>query len=190
MIGGKKIEDINIPGDHSKVVGGDDNSVTNIYSDNEKREQGILEEIFNYVINKVKDNSKRNKKSDKLIHTKEKIELNFEGEAERQEVKEYFTHSYHKIILIESYFELLSAEDQNDIHSYSYLRYQELKGKLDSPINILRELFKIFLPDGKEKNPMYINLANALVLFFFDDCTIFEKTAHEKDDHKTIFDEL
>ncbi len=159
-------------------------------SPNEQKEQGVLEDIFNFVLKKIGTSDSQKGKTDKLLHTKQKIELNFKGDDERQEVKEYFTQSYHKITLIERYFELLTSEEQSDVHNYSFLKYRELRDEVKKPIIILRELFKIFLPDGKEKNPQYINLANALVLFFFDDCTIFEKTEKEKQEQKTLFDEL
>lgn len=156
----------------------------------EKKEQGILEVIFQYVLEKIQHSDGVKEKPDSLLHTKQKIELNFSENDEQDEVKIYFTNSYHKITLIEKYFQLLSTEEQRDIHNYAYYKYCELKDKLNSPIQILRELFKIFLPDDKDKNPQYVNLANAIVLFFFDDCTIFEKTFVEKNNQKTLFDEL
>lgn len=176
----------NTIGNNNITAGGD----VIFNSPNEQREQGVLEDIFKYVLDRIGTSDQKKEKADKLLHTKQKIELNFKSDDEQHEVKEYFTKSYHKITLIEKYFELLTSEEQSDVHNYSYLKYRELKGNGKAPINILRELFKIFLPDGKEKNPQYINLANALVLFFFDDCTIFEKTEQEKNKQKTLFDEL
>lgn len=159
-------------------------------SPNELKEEGVLEDIFQYVLTKINDIDFKKEKNDKLLHTIEKIKLNFKKEEDQEEVKIYFTNSYHKITLIERYFESLTNEEQTDIHNYSYLKYCELKSETQSPILILRQLFKIFLPNGKEKNPQYTNLANALVLFFFDDCTIFEKTNSEKKTQTSLFDEL
>lgn len=167
------------------------NRDVNIYElPDEKREQGILEEIFQFVLDKIDNIESNRTKPDKLLHTKEKIELNFRDNNEQEEVKIYFTNCYHKISLIEKYFETLDIEEQSDIHNYAYLNYQELKEKFKKPILVLRELFKIFIPDLKEKDPQYVNIANALVLFFFDDCTIFEKTKGEKNIQTTLFDNL
>lgn len=156
----------------------------------EKREQGVIEEIFQMVLDKIETQQTNKAQPERLVHTLEKIQLNFFDIEEQQEVKCYFTASYNKISLIERYFETLENEDQNDIHNYAFLNYCELKTKFNSQILILRELFKVFIPDSKDKNPQYVNIANAIVLFFFDDCTIFEKTQSERIKQISLFDDL
>lgn len=176
-------------------VTGDKNILSNRdtiinYNQNEEREQGVIEDVFNYVITKIKDFPFKKGEPDKLLHTKQKIELNFKLLSEQNEVKEYFTNGYNKLTLIESYFETLGTEEQNDIHNFAFYNYSQLKDKGLKSIKIFRELFKVFIPDYKEKEPMYINIANAIVLFFFDDCTIFEKTEKENNNQTSLFDDI
>ena len=178
---------INIEGNRNIVTG--DNANIFIAPD-EKKEQGIIEELFKFVLKQMHESHTNQNRPNKLIHTLEKIKINFENLSEQNEVKQYFTHSYNKINLIERYFENLDSEEQNDIHNFAHLRYQELKHKYNTPIETLRNLFKEFVPKNKESNPQYVNLSNAIVLFFFDDCTIFEKTKIEKSNQTSLFDFL
>ena len=176
---------INVNGDRNIITG--DNPIIFVAPD-ERREQGVIEDIFQFVLDKIANQTLNKSRPEKLLHTREKIELNFKNVVERDEVKQYFTHSYNKISIIEKYFETLQNEDQNDIHNFAYSNYCELKTQLNTPILILRELFKVFIPDTKDRNPQYVNIANSIVLFFFDDCTIFEKTEKELSRQTTLFD--
>lgn len=173
---------------NKNIVTGDNSNI--FITPDEKKEQGIIEELFKFVLRQMKENVTNQNRPNKLIHTLEKIKINFEKTSEQNEVKQYFTHSYTKITQIERYFENLDSEDQNDIHNFAHLRYQELKQKYNNPIETLRNLFKEFVPKNKESNPQYVNLSNAIVLFFFDDCTIFEKTKIEKSNQTSLFDSL
>jgi hypothetical protein len=176
-----------IEGNHNIVSEGD---ATIFIAPDEKKEQGIIEELFEFVLEQVDENKKSKNRPNKLVHTLDKIKLNFTNVSEQNEVKQYFTNSYNKITQIEKYFETLDNEEQNDIHNFAHLKYQELKHKYDNPIETLRNLFKEFVPKNKESSPLYVNISNAIVLFFFDDCTIFEKTKKEESKQTSIFDSI
>lgn len=162
---------------------------TNNYSATEQEEvvdRGIVDEIFNSIISSIQDGQSNKEKglTEVLLKSGKKIIKNFKTDADREEVKDYYKYAYLKISLIEENYQKIGIERgndvQSDIHGYIHGLYIELKGKHDSSILILRELFKKLVPKGKEDNPLYVNIAKAFVLFFFDDCTIFEKTAEEK----------
>ena len=150
-----------------------------------KNDYGVIEIMFEFVLKKIEDNDDTDTKSsttrDKLIHIKDKIELNFKTQVERSEVKEYFTKLYTKINFVEKAFQSLDTEEQNDVHFYILNNYNSLKRNDDetSPIEILTELAHGFIPENQLQNPTYKSIAHAIILFFFDDCTIFEKTSKE-----------
>lgn len=156
-------------------------------------EYGIIDDIFENVLNKIKDSSPIDTKSsnvqDKLIHINKKIEINFKRDEEREEIKQYFTQLFTKITIVESIFQTLDTEQQNDIHYYILNCYNGYKrdSSISNPVEILEKLSLNFLPNNQFKNPTYNSIARAIVLFFFDDCTIFEKTDTEPKQH-TLFD--
>lgn len=144
----------------------------------EAGEVSILDEIFRGVLAKVSEGATLPVGSS--IGLNEKIELNFQDEKEREEVAEYVRAALLKMTLVEGTFKALGSESQKDIGAHVLQKYNEFKRLGQKNIDILTELFKEFTPAGQEKNPPYTNLARAFVLFFFDDCTIFEKTLTEK----------
>jgi hypothetical protein len=167
----------------------------NIYDKlhDEAEEQNILIEIFQRAIEISKtiteEDKDRLKKHthDKWINTNKKIEINFSNK-DYDEVKTYFGLSLIKKGIINEVFETYDTEEQKDIHSTIFFKYNSLKEEMDT-ISILRNLFDFFTPERHKKNPRYTILAQAFVLTFFEDCTIFEKTKQEKQDIQTsLFD--
>jgi len=160
-------------------------SFNNFTVTGEKDELGIIQNIFDKVLNDVNKaeyiETESSKTRDKLIHIKEKIEINFKNNDEREEVKTYFTQLYSKISFVEKAFQVLDSEQQNEFHYYVMNNYKKLKRSDDnySQIQILDNLTKVFIPKNQTKNPAYQSVAQSIVLFFFDDCTIFEKTQIE-----------
>lgn len=189
----KSVKDQSVSGAGNVTSGNDTHIHYNVYlqtADTEISGQTVIDDILTFVIDNIKKPGNTVKgKPEKLIKTRQKIERNFKKADERAEVKEYFTHSYTKINLIEEKYRLLDNNVQLEIHGYIFSVYKELKTN-KSGIEILRELFKHFLPTGKEKDPQYVSFAKAFVLFFFDDCTIFEKTKQEKAAQTSLFDGL
>jgi hypothetical protein len=154
---------------------------------NEKEELTIIEELFTFVISKIKEDSGITSSKEHL-NLSDKIKLNFRSDAEQKEVTEYVKLALLKIELIEKQFQLFSPEQQNDIQSHILGQYNNFKRDLSSNIEILNKLFDEFTPNNKKQNSTYINLAKALVLFFFDDCTIFEKTKTEIGKQQNLFE--
>lgn len=178
----------------NKKIKGDGNFMAdgNIYLNYTPEEDyGVIKTIFKYVLDKTEsDQSDEPSLSrDKLIHINEKIILNFSENSEREVVRKYFTQLYLKISFVEKAFSSLSNDEQSDIHFYIYSNYQEFKRESIKPIEILTKLSSTFIPSNQFKNPNFRSIAQAIVLFFFDDCTIFEKTPSE-DTPNDLFSDL
>ncbi|OFY22722.1 MAG: hypothetical protein A2W98_05380 [Bacteroidetes bacterium GWF2_33_38] len=156
-----------------------DTIINNIVTD-EKQELTIIDGIFNYVLKQLNEGIGKDYKPDVNLNLPDKIKLNFKSTDEQEAVVEYFKYSFTKYDLIRRRFEILDTEYQKDIHSHIFGVYQELKTNSLSNLDILHTLFKVFTPTAKKGNSIYMNLAKAFVLFFFEDCTIFEKTKAEK----------
>jgi hypothetical protein len=178
-----------IEGDDNQTAGRDI-LVNNYYASTAEsiNNTTIVDEILQYVKSTVSDHTTTKKGlPEKLLKTKAKISKNFRIAKEKEEVMQHFNFSYLKISLIEEKYRTLDNSLQMDIHSQVYSVYQNLKQNKTS-IETLRNMFAYFLPPGKDRDPQYVAFANAFVLFFFDDCTIFEKTRQEKSLQITIFD--
>jgi|GEM_PF-736559 hypothetical protein len=148
---------------------------------------GVITEIFEYVLGKLNEGIGDDYKDNENIHVNDKISLNFPDPEHAEEVKSYFNFAYLKIKLITSGYNNLDTEDQKDISAFALYKYRELKSTTDTSIEILRKMVLDFTPETKRNNPKYLNLARAFVLFFFDDCTIFEKTVDEKTKQTKLF---
>jgi len=136
----------------------------------------IIDEIFTSVIQKIhKDKPEEYNKDERYIPQTKKIKLNFKDKDEQEEIKKYFHFAYLKINLIEKRIEEEINDIQLDIEGEIYSQYKKLKREGKDNMDILVQLFENFIPNWKRKNPHYKSLARAFVLFYFDDCTIFEK---------------
>lgn len=169
------------------------NNLTNNYSEHydESKEQGVITEIFDNALKLVETDPVENRDKDdgKLVHALKKIQINFKSEEEEQEVRTYFSNSYNKKNSIERYLISLESEFQLDLENHIFGKYSDLKSTKPN-IEILRDLFKLYIPNSKEDDPLYTNMAQAYVLLFFEDCTIFEKTEEEKDKQGDLFSDL
>lgn len=153
-----------------------------INQNDESQELGIIEEIFLHVNEKISEGAGKNYKPEPSINLTDKIALNFKSPEEQIEVNDYIKNALLKIDLINRRFQILDPEDQKDIHAHISIEYNILKRNNGTNIEILTALFKSFVPTSKQGNSRYVSLAMAFVLYFFDDCTIFEKTDKEKTD--------
>lgn len=169
------------------------NNLNNNYSEHydESKEEGVIKEIFDNALNLVETDpiENRDKDNGKLIHALKKIQINFKTKEEEEEVRTYFSNSYNKKNSIEGYLIGLDSEFQLDLENHIFGKYVELKSTKPN-IEILRDLFKLYIPNSKENDPMYTNMAQAYVLLFFEDCTIFEKTEEEISKQADLFSEL
>lgn len=169
----------------------------NVYQNSvasQENELGVINDIFIYVIeaSKEKESLPANKDvlKDKLLHLNEKIKLNFQNGDEVKEVKDYFTQLFSKISAVEKSFQTLDENDQEDVHFYISSAYQDLKRDEENKVTILKRLSEAFIPPNHSKNPSYVSIAQAIVLFFFDDCTIFEKTKKETNNQTNLFENI
>lgn len=181
---------LNVTGDRPEIK---INNTINNYSSAHKEveEQIIIQEIFDNAIELSKvDNVLIDYKDDgKLTHTLKKIKINFKDKKHEGEVRTYFTNSFNKKNSIERYLISLDSELQTDLENHIFSKYSLLKDTKTS-LEILRELFTIYLPISKKSNPVYANMAQAYVLLFFEDCTIFEKTEEEINKQIDLFSDL
>lgn len=165
-------------GDNSQNIQAGRDVNYNLAAGADKRDFGIIDEIFKSVIQQLQ--ASEHKQDRKYVNLNKKIEINFRSKEDRKRVRQYFKYAYTKVSLIEKRIQEEDSEIQNDLHGHVFNRYNALKDRCLSNTEILEELFKQFIIPGKEDNAEYGNLTRAFVLFFFDDCTIFEKTDIEK----------
>lgn len=125
-----------------------------------------------------KEISKRKDKKEEIVEIEEKIKINFE-EEEREYIYDIALSSFCKFDLLESVFTELPSYQQEDIHADIKRRFVEMKLKKVTTSDILFRLINHYTPDGKEDNPQYTSIAQALVFFFFEDCTWGKKTEKE-----------
>lgn len=147
----------------------------------ETKEAQIIDKIFLDVLSKIEDITSEDD-DNSTISLEEKICLNFQNESDQQEVRDYFKYALQKISLIEKRMESEDVENQKDLQSFVLSRYKNLQRKNLEPIVILNNLFEEIIPLTEKP---YENLAKAFILFFFEDCTIFEKTNKEKQNANT-----
>ena len=152
--------------------------IINYNSLTEEKDFGIIDEIFNSVIANLEQSDER--QDQEQIETEEKIKLNFQNENDQELVREYFRMALKKVVLIQNRIQLEDSEIQNDLHSHVLGKYRVFKNSGLDNISIMEALFEDFILPGKRDNPQYTHIAKAFVLFFFEDCTIFEKTLPKK----------
>jgi len=141
----------------------------------EERDFEIIDEIFKNVVQKIK-NKDYNRLDKKYLRIHEKIKLNFVDTKDKERVQDYFKTAYTITSLIETRMQEEDSVIQEILGGHIFEKYNKLKDEGLENINILEKLFGQFIIKGKEDNPFYTSCARAFVLFFFDDCTIFEKT--------------
>lgn len=139
----------------------------------EQRDFGIIDEIFKSVIRQLQEGEHDLNRDHTNLN--KKIEINFGSKEERERIQQYFKYAYTKVALLEKRMREEDSETQKSLHSHIFAKYNALKDKGSSSMKILEELCEQFIIPGKKDNPEYTEIARAFVLFFFDDCTIFEK---------------
>src|SRR3989344_5369351 len=144
----------------------------------DEKDFGIIDEIFKNVIKDLQSSDQQTDREH--VNLSEKIEINFKNDEDRERVKNYFKYALTKISLIEKRIQEENTEIQNDLSGHVFQRYNAIKDRGLRNIEILEQLFSQFIIPDKKDNSEYSNLTRAFILFFFDDCTIFEKTDAEK----------
>lgn len=143
-------------------------------------DMGIIAIIFKYVTDNIHEcnNYDKSKPPAGWVKTSEKIQINF-SLSETQTVVGYYKYTLPKVRMIEQYFQTLDSENQAELHSHMFGMYSVNKANGMSPIDNLHKLFEAVIPANQKLNARYTSMAKSLVLFFFEDCTIFEKTLSE-----------
>lgn len=176
---------LDIHGDKNTQINAENVAYYADFSNREEFDQGVISSIFEFVIDrKNKENSDGKSRPEKLINIAKKIQRNFKASGDRDEINEYCRRAFDKIALIEKVFSGLDSDEQDDVHSYIFSRYLENKKSNVSNIDNFDILYKHFIPPHKKADPTYENIAKSFVLFFFMDCTIFEKTKDERSQMK------
>ncbi|MDD2516351.1 MAG: hypothetical protein PHF26_03995 [Candidatus Gracilibacteria bacterium] len=145
----------------------------------EEQELTILDYIFEDILKIIKNNTDDYSYSTSIDLDK-KIKINFSSKNDQDEVRDYLKYALSKLKLVNDRMAIEESSNQDDIHSYIVSLYQKHKRSGETNIEILVSLFDDILPKTKKNDIHYQNLSKAFVLFFFDDCTIFEKTRSEK----------
>lgn len=151
------------------------------FLENEAADLGVINSIFNFVLINVRTKQDiNNSRADKLLNTTQKIKINFKSLQEREEVTNFCKFASDKIALIEKAFSELDPDDQNDVHSFILGKYSLNRTQGQNNMTNFYSLCNEFISPNMRNNPKYQNIAKSFVLFFFQDCTIFEKTIVEK----------
>ncbi|MFN7160905.1 MAG: hypothetical protein ACK4NC_04840 [Candidatus Gracilibacteria bacterium] len=143
----------------------------------EQEDYGIIQEILVYALSNI---SEGENPIDGYLKLRDKIQLNFPSEDEQKIVNQYLTCAYIKYPAIQEQIKLAGPEVEIQLQTHIFRLYRKLFKEGKNNIDILEELFDNFVLVGKKQNPAYTQIAQAFVLFFFDDCTIFEKTPQDQ----------
>ncbi|MBW4890221.1 hypothetical protein KXQ82_10860 [Mucilaginibacter sp. HMF5004] len=151
----------------------------NSFVNDDLTELTIVDELLQHI----KENAKRDipnasSINEKFVKIDKKISINFKPE-EQAGIKTLFTYAFSKISLIEERIGNMDSDDQACLHSHFLGMYLENKANGLTPLQNLTELFKKTTPANRSSDPKYTSFAQSIILFFFDDCTIFEKTPEE-----------
>lgn len=142
---------------------------------------GIINSIIDFVLLNSQESNINNSRADKLLNTTQKIKINFKDSLEREDITNFCKYASEKIFLIDIAFSKLDSSDQNDIHSFILSKYSQNRTNGLNNMTNFYSLCNEFIAPKFSKNPKYQNIAKSFVLFFFQDCTIFEKTNKEKE---------
>jgi len=145
----------------------------------EEQEIVILDAIFEDILETIKDKHAEYTYTTS-INLDEKIQINFSLKEEQEELRDYLKYAFSKLQLINDRMAIEAPSNQDDIHAYVVGLYHKYRKAGKTNMDILVSMFDDVLPKSKKSDIHYQNLAKALILFFFDDCTIFEKTKEEK----------
>ncbi len=151
---------------------------------NEKKDFGIIEDIFKYVFNQIEVEYDTSINEDKLLDLKLKIPENFHDREDAKIIERYFSDLWFRINIIELF---VSNENQEKIKSLkidiqkNYRQIANIKD-IEKPIedfNIIEKMSEKYIPNDKLSNPDYLANSISLVLYFFERCDFGKKTNNE-----------
>lgn len=168
-------------------LAGRDIKISNRY---EQRARGIslkmklYKELFDSLLRDLDSNQTVITDDGVFLRTKSKIELNFP--ESKEVVADYYNESICELELVRSAIQMYSGSQQKAVHSQLRRRYNELKLEYKEPLAIFHALVEYMTPREKQDDPLYSGVAQSIVLFFFEDCTLFEKTFAERRADKRV----
>ena len=137
----------------------------------------IINELLTYVLNLAKHtNSNLSRDAYDFVNIKEKLKINFVNFDDRKRVYDYLVFCFEFLATIEHVFSSLDNLDQKAIRHQVRTDYDQLKAQSTDNVQIFSELSQRY---NTQHNERYKLLSRCLVVYFFDDCTIFEKTSKE-----------
>lgn len=171
-----------------------DKSVTNNYyrdSDQEKKDFGIIEEIFKFLFteNLTESNTIELSNGKGL----KKIPLNFSGDSQ-QTVNEIALKTTKKRDLVKKFVNNQREIDESKIDAlvlrlqkdFRELKNSESNYEKIGSVNIIEQMATNCVEESKKENPDYNMNALAIVLYFFEMCD-FGKSEEAKEIRDAIF---
>ncbi|MEN8217732.1 MAG: hypothetical protein ABFS56_15465 [Pseudomonadota bacterium] len=166
--------------------------------DQNSQDRDIIDEIFQHILENVPSKGttlEQIRDSKPFTKLKIKVPLNF-PKQQMKTFQEMLHQTWDKKSLVEHYFAELSAIDQTkvfDLQGHIQSEFRRLRGSDDHQIKIgdlqvIEQLSQQYITDSKRQNdPVYQANAKAIVLYFFEFCTIGQKTDKEEGETFDLF---
>lgn len=136
----------------------------------------IINELLSSVLSFVSTDSISIEEFE-FVKVSEKIAINFVESDVRDRIKEQIISGYEFLPLVNKAYTALSSFDQKCIKHQVNTDYSNLKSRGIENEQIFSELSQRY---NIRKNEHYNFLSLCMVVYFFDDCSIFERTKQEK----------
>lgn len=152
------------------------------YIDNPRNSIPVINEIISTCIERIKTSPPVSTISadERLLHSKEKIELNFQGTSDADQVTEYLRHSLAYSDTIAEAINQYPGLDPVDLEDYMRDVYNKHKLKDSRSMHILLAMFDSLVPAEKADDIIYLSWSRRFVMKYFENCTIFERTKAEQ----------
>jgi hypothetical protein len=165
--------------------------------DQSRQDRDIIDEIFHHILENVPSKGttlKQIRDSKPFPKLKVKVPLNF-PKQQMNTFQEMLHQTWDKKNLVEHYLAELSAIDQTkvfDLREHIQSEFRRIKSSSDHNIEIgdlpiIEQLSEQYLKDSKKNDPVYQANAKAIVLYFFEFCTIGQKTKKEEGETLDLF---
>jgi hypothetical protein len=163
-----------------------------------RQDRDIIDEIFHHILENVPSKGttlEQIRDSKPFSKLRFKVPLNF-PKHQMKTFQEMLHQTWDKKSLVEHYLAEQSAIDETkvfDLQEYIQSEFRRLRGSDDHHIKIddlqvIEQLSQQYITGNKRKNdPVYQANAKAIVLYFFEFCTIGQKTEQEQGETFDLF---
>ena len=174
-------------------------SVDTSQLDKSSQDLDIIDEIFQHILENVPSKGttlEQIRDSEPFSKLKIKVPLNF-PKQQMKIFQEMLHQTWDKKSLVEHYLAEQSAIDETkvfDLQGHIQSEFRRLRGSNEHNIKIgdvlvIEQLSQQYIKDNHKSNdPIYQANAKAIVLYFFEFCTIGQKTVQEKGETFDLFD--